>query len=475
MRLDAIFSKWLLHAKSQVVRHQAKQNRIWRICGCGPYSYERRSTSERLRMASIFAVLAFSWYPVQVCALPQLPIIPGGNFNIINYGAKGDSVTTNTTAIQAAIDAASAAGGGAVEVPAGNFLCGPIHLASKINLHLENDAVLLMLPMEKYPGRTTSPENFISGLNLHDIAISGLGMINGQGIPWWPYARQRGARRPIMIHLLSCKRVLIENVTLTNSPMFHIAISGKTSDVTVRGVIIRANASTDPVNPGHNTDACDVSGTNILIENCSVSVGDDDFTCGGQTSNVLITNCNYGYGHGVSIGSKTYGGISDITVINCTFNNTEQGIRIKSDRDRGGCVRDLKYLNLQMTNVLCPILVYASYMASNREYRDLYNLTPAVAATYSPGPLTSHTPIYKDILFSNITATVQAGGRAGLIWGLPEMPVSNIVIQRVRITADKPFGIYDAQNVNLIDSTIIMPRGIAPWSVTNAQIKDIRE
>ncbi|MGH7980893.1 MAG: glycoside hydrolase family 28 protein, partial [Limisphaerales bacterium] len=262
-------------------------------------------------------------------------------------------------------------------------------------------------------------------------------------------------------------------VTLTNSPMFHIAIS-RASDVTVRGVTIRANPSSDPVNPGHNTDACDVSGKNILIENCNVSVGDDDFTCGGRTSDVLITNCTYGYGHGVSIGSGTYGGVSNITVINCTFNNTEQGIRIKSDRDRGGYVHDLKYVDLRMTNVVCPILIYASYMAKNREYRHLFDLAPAIAASYPAGPVTDRTPIYSDILFSNITATVQPGGTAGLIWGLPEMSVSNVVLENVCITAHRPFCVYDAQNVRFIRSKIITP-GIAPFSVTNAQIETIAE
>ncbi|HUA66241.1 MAG TPA: glycosyl hydrolase family 28 protein [Alphaproteobacteria bacterium] len=415
------------------------------------------------------------FHSARALATPDLPVIPRASFNVLSYGADGDGAGTNTAAIQAAIDAAEAAGGGTVEVPPGNFLCGPIHLASSINLRLDDGATLVMLPLDKYPGKTVDPESFISGSDLHDVAISGSGMINGQGIPWWPYARQRGARRPIMIHLLGCNRVLIENVTLTNSPMFHIAISGRSTDVTVRGVTIRANPSTDPVNPGHNTDACDVSGKNVLIENCNVSVGDDNFTCGGHTSDVLITNCTYGYGHGVSIGSFTYGGVSNITVINCTFNNTEQGIRIKSDRDRGGYVHNLKYLNLRMTNVLIPILVYATYTARNPEYRHLYDLTPAVAASYPSSPVTERTPIYSDILFSNITATVQDGGTAGLIWGLPEMPVSNVVLRNVSITADKPFCIYDARNVRLIGSKIITPAGIASLSVTNAQIQTVTE
>ena len=134
-----------------------------------------------------------------------------------------------------------------------------------------------MLPLDKYPGGTRNPENLINGNSLHDVAISGSGGIDGQGAPWWPFARDRNARRPCMIRLGSCERVLVEGVHLTNSPMFHIAIGGKSLNVTVRGVTIRANPSTDPVNPGHNTDACDVSGSHILVQDCDVSVGDDKF------------------------------------------------------------------------------------------------------------------------------------------------------------------------------------------------------
>jgi polygalacturonase len=400
---------------------------------------------------------------------PALPDIPGGIYNITNYGAIGDNTATNTAAIQAALDAASGAGGGIVEVPAGAFLSGPIHFENRINLRLDAGAILRMLPLDKYPGGTTRPTNFITGANLHDISISGSGMIDGQGTPWWSYARTRG-RRPIMIRFSTCQRVLIENVTLSNSPMFHIAVSSRSSDVTVRGVTIRATPSTDPVNPGHNTDACDVGGKKILVENCDISVGDDNFTCSGGTSDVLITNCTFGYGHGVSIGSPTSGGVSNLTVINCTFNNTEQGIRIKSDRDRGGFLHNLSYYNLRMTNVGYPILIYACYNATNRVYRALTDVTPAIAASYPGAEITRRTPIYRDITFSNITATVLPGHRAGLIWGLPEMAVSNVLLQNVTITADKPFGIYDAQNVRLVDSKIVTPDGVNKLSSTNAEV-----
>jgi len=399
---------------------------------------------------------------------PALPAIPDKVYPVSDYRAIGDGVTTNTAAIQAAIDAAARAGGGTVELPAGIFLSGPLRMASQVRLRI--DGTLRMLPLGQYPGGTADPENFISGKDLRDIALSGSGAIDGQGSPWWPYAKTKDARRPRMISFSSCERVLIDGITLSNSPMFHIAVSGKSTDVTVRRVTIRANSSTDPVNPSHNTDACDVTGKRILIQDCDVSVGDDNYTCGGGTSDVLITNCTYGYGHGVSIGSPTSGGVSNFTVIHCTFNNTDSGIRIKSDRGRGGFLQQLSYRDLRMTHVGCPILIYAAYMATNREYRALNNLTPAIAATYPPSEVTEKTPIYRDILFSNVTAMAQPGRRAGLIWGLPEMAVTNVVFQQVTLTADKPLGIYNAQNVRLVDSHIRTPAGVNPLVSTNAQI-----
>jgi polygalacturonase len=403
-------------------------------------------------------------------AAPALPVIPDSVFNVTNYSAVGDGATVNTTAIQAAIDAASAKGGGIVEVPAGIFMSGPIRLASGINLRVEHGAVLRMLPLDKYPGGTIDPADFVSGAKLHDVAISGSGMIDGQGAPWWPFAKTKEARRPRMIALSGCDRVLIEKVTLTNSPMFHIAIGGQSANITVRGVTIRAPASTDLVQPSHNTDACNISGRNALIQDCDVSVGDDNFTCGGNTSDIVITNCTYGNGHGVSIGSYTSGGVSNITVVDCTFSNTECGIRIKSDRDRGGLVRNLSYRNLRMTNVGFPILIYGAYMATNREYRALQKLTPEIAAAYPAKEIANRTPIYHDIVFSNITATAQSEHRAGLIWGLPEAPASNVVLQQVNITADKPFGIYNAQGVRLVNCRITTPDGVNKLSCTNAEV-----
>ena len=261
-----------------------------------------------------------------------------------------------------------AAAGGTVEFPAGIFLSGPITLKSAVNLQLDSGAILRMLPFGKYPvtwttnstGYFFTANNFLSGSSLHDLEISGSGWIQGQGEPWWPWANTNGAVRPIMLKLNSCNHTLIQSVTLSNSPEFHIAVSGG-GNTTVQGVTVRANPSSDPLNPGHNTDACDVSGTNILVQNNDISVGDDNYTCGGGTSGMLLTNNTYGFGHGISIGSFTSPSVSNMTVINCTLTNTEAGIRIKTDRDRGGYVHNISYYNLSMSNVKNPILIYTEY------------------------------------------------------------------------------------------------------------------
>ena len=403
---------------------------------------------------------------------PPQPVIPTKVFNVKDYGAIGNGVTIETKAIQESINAATRAGGGVVEIPAGTYLSGPVVLASQINLRLEQGAMVKMLPMKQYPPLTNGALNFISGENLHDVAISGSGTIDGQGADWWPFAKSdKTIKRPIMIKLSKCDRVLIEGVHLQNSPMFHIAV--RSENVTVRGVTITAPSSTDPITPSHNTDACDISGNNILIQDCNVSVGDDNFTCGGHTGNVLITNCTYGTGHGLSIGSYTQGWVSNITVTDCTFNNTEYGIRIKSDRDRGGLVHDLTYNNLRMTNVGTPILIYGSYNAKDKKFRDLKNLTSTDAATYPSNDVTELTPMYQNITFRNITATVEPGHRAGLIFGLPEACVTNVLLQHVDITADKPFGIYYARNVRLEDCKIVTPEGTNKLDVTHARVEII--
>ena len=401
---------------------------------------------------------------------PTLPSIPKKVFNVCNYNAVGDDKTDNTKAIQSAIDAAVNTGGGQVVIPIGIYLCGPIQFGNNLNLHFDSGSVLKMLPIDKYPGSTSNGTNFISGAGLHDISITGKGTIDGQGSPWWKFAKTEESKRPRMIAFKDCDKILLDEVKLMNSPMFHIAIGGKTTNVTVQNVTVQAPSSKDPVNPSHNTDACDVSGHKILIKNCDISVGDDNYTCGGGTSDVLITNCRYGYGHGVSIGSYTKGGVSNITVENCTFTNTESGVRIKTDRDRGGLVENITYRNLKMTNVGIPILIYESYTSKDKAFKNLQKISPDIAATYPSATITPKTPIYRNFTFQNITATVEKGNRAGLIWGLPEVNIENITMQNVNITADNPFGIFFSKDVQLKDCKIVTYDGKNKLAITNSSV-----
>src|SRR5215469_15067447 len=395
------------------------------------------------------------------------------------YGAVGDGVTTNTAAIQAAINVATAGGttngliGGTVEIPApGVYMCGPLTMAKNVNLQVDAGAILRMLPLTNYPGGTVNPKNFISGSSLTNIEISGPGAIDGQGAPWWPYANTNGANRPVMISLSSCKYELVQNITLSNSPEFHIAIGGSAANSTVQGCTIHAPSSEDPSTPGHNTDADDVSGTNILIINNNISVGDDNFTCGGGTSDILISNNVYGAGHGVSIGSYTSPYVSNMLVINCTFNGTDQGIRIKSDRDRGGFVHNINYYNLSMTNVMHPILIYCQYTNTTPAYRAVDSISPAVAESYPAAPyVAGKTPTYRDITISNCTITGQSGRAGGLVWGLPECSISNLTLIKVNISADtRTFGLYDVSNAKLIDCTHTPSANVNQFSFFNSQV-----
>lgn len=450
----------------------------------------RAEQCSALRIASLFSavwIALLSLTPSAVAITPWTLSINTNNILVITntpYNAVGDGVMTNTTAIQNAINAATAGGitnglrGGIVEIPPGIYLCGPLTFKSSVNLQIDSGAILRMLPFGQYPvtwftnGGTNiyfTAANFISGSSLTNIAFTGSGMIQGLGEPWWPWANTNGAVRPVMLALSGCNRTLVQGITLSNSPMFHIAFSGS-ANTTVSGVTVRANSSSDPVNPGHNTDACDVSGTNILVRDCDISVGDDNYTCGGNTSDVLITNNVYGNGHGVSIGSYTSPFVANFMVVNCSFTGTDQGIRIKSDRDRGGYVHNLQYLNLTMTNVMHPILIYTEYTNTTSAYRAVDSISPAVAASYPSASVSGTTPRYADILISNVTATAQSSRAAGLIWGLPEMSISNLTLIKVNLTGSKTFGIYDAKNVRIIDCTHNVPGGVSQFSFFNSDV-----
>jgi polygalacturonase len=381
---------------------------------------------------------------------PPLPVIPHPTFDITRYGAVGDGRTMNTAAIQKAVDAASAAGGGTVLVPAGKFLTGPFTLASSINLHLGAGAVILISDdMAHYPSDANRYRDSISVSDAHDVEISGEGVIDGQGAVWWTAFRSNpgGTHRPYMVKIANCTRVLVTGVTLQNSPMFHL-VPQNCTDVTIRDIRIHAPANAP------NTDGIDPSGWNFLIRGCNIDTGDDNIAIKPTIArvpgnkNYLIQDCVFGHGHGCSIGSGTVGGIEDMTVSNCTFDQTDSGIRIKSGRDRGGLLQNITYENLKMTAVKNPIYIIDFYPERN---------APKDPATENPEPVTKRTPINKNITIRNVTATDCP--TAGTIRGLPEMPVDGMTLSNVNLSAKRGLIIYHARNIRFENSKITAQEG----------------
>jgi polygalacturonase len=372
----------------------------------------------------LLAAALFMGLAMPMSAAPPLPVIPAYSTNVTQspYNANGNGIFTNTTAIQNAITDVGNKGGGTVEIPAGVYLTGPLTMANNINLQIDAGAILRMLPMASWPG--TSP--LLTFGSLKNVEISGGGSIDGQGGGWWPTSAGSGL---YMIYFSSCNTVLVQNVTISNAPKQQIVFkSSKNGNITIQNTTISAPSS-HAATPSHNTDGIDLVGTNCLIQNCVISTGDDNIALGTSssgvpTSGVLVTNCAFGDGHGMTIGSNTEGGVSNLVVINCTFNGTDCGIRMKSDNatsgggGQGGIAQNLFYYNLGMTNIRYqPILIYSYY----NEDSSPTGITPATAAGETVG--SSLYPIWENIVISNLTATVASGGDAGLIWGRTEAPL----------------------------------------------------
>jgi len=353
------------------------------------------------------------------------PTIPAGTFNITSYGATTGS-SNNTTAVQNAINAASTAGGGTVVVPSGTFLCGPIALKNNVGLQLASGSTLKVLAYGTYPGSggTADVAPFINLDGLTNVLISGSGTIEGQGSAWWTaYNTSKAAgaaiARPAMIGFTSASTVEISGIKIQNAPNGHIGIGKNNNSVTVTGVTI-SSPSTSP-----NTDGIDIWATNVNITNCNISCGDDNIAMNSNSEYVTITGCTFGTGHGLSIGSYA-ANVDHVTVNSCTFNGTDNGVHIKSNRTRSGTVQYLTYSNITMTNVADPINLCEYYPD---------NTIPSTASGDTAQPITTTTPVWKHIVFQNITAT--GATEAGLLWAVPEKPMVDLTFDNVKITATK--------------------------------------
>jgi hypothetical protein len=428
------------------------------------------------------AVAGLLVFVTATLAAPALPNINTNNIITITnapYNATNNGIADNTLAISNAIVAAAAGGnvgglyGGTVRIPApGTFLCGPLTFKNNVNLQIDAGATLRMLPYGTYPGGS-SPSDFITCSSITNVEISGLGTIDGQATAagWWNGLST--SQRPYMISLSKCQRVLIQNVTLQNPPKMHIAFKSGGGNITIQGITINT-PGTSP-----NTDGIDLVGTNCLIQNCSISDGDDNIALGTSSAGVpsadtIVTNCAFGAGHGVSIGSNTAGGVSNLTVINCTFNGTDYGIRMKSNDNtsggsgEGGIAQNLSYLNLGMTNIVDGAIVIYSYYASGGQFGTPTSVTPYFASTQAVASATI--PVWRNITISNVNATVASGGVPGIIWASMELPATNIILSHVNITASKSFDVYNARGFQFADSKITVPSGTTTFLLYNAQL-----
>lgn len=416
--------------------------------------------------------------------------IPADCFNVQDFHAVGDGKTDCAKAIAEAIAAASAKGGGMVFFPAGVYLTGPIRIPSHITLYLDAGATLKFsddfddyLPFVPSRWEGTEVENFSPLIYAHDaedIAICGRGRLEGQGSKWWATIKKvsadwqagnksenkwqklfleknaaavsaahydlldMGFLRPPFIEAYSCTNVLIEGVTIVNSPFWTIH-PVYCENVTVHAVSIN-NPGSSPNTDGINPDSC----RNVHISDCQINSGDDCITIksgkdadgrrvGRPAENYTIVNCTLNEGHGISIGSEMSGGVRNITIANCTFDGTQHGIRIKSMRGRGGYVEDVRISNLTMRNIL----------------RDAILITLNYKPT-APEPVTDRTPLFQGIDISGITGNAKSAGR---ILGLPERPIRDIRISDCRLKAQTGFTVVDASDIEFHHVTINTDKG----------------
>jgi len=421
-----------------------------------------RRTSKRPAIFPFAAGLILA-APSAVFSAPPLPVIPPGTFYVTDYGAMGDGTTDNALAIQNAIADARAAGGGTVEIPAAPqpYESGPLTLYSNINFQIDDGATLQALPFGIYPGSTTSPPHFITvASGSSNVEISGGGTMDGNGSDWWTaFLQHTITSRPRLVQINRVDTMLIAGVTFTNSPMFHLAFNTSTN-VTIDGVTI-TSPSYAP-----NTDGIDPAGSHFLIQNCNISVGDDNIAIkAGSThaSDIAINHCSFGTGHGLSIGGQTNAGLTGLDVSNCTFDGTTTGLRLKADATEGGMVENLSYSDITMTNVQYPIVFYSYYnrLGSPGATSGSSRITPARVNQWNANPPDSlratTLPGWRNITVRNLTA-IRASGYS-IIWGLP-LPddlIADVTLDNVSISGGAGFEIYDATNVQFTGASSVGP------------------
>jgi len=378
----------------------------------------------------------------------KAPEFPSRQFDVTAYGAKPDGVTDSSAAFRSAIDACRTAGGGRVVVPHGRFLTGAIRLRSNVNLHVSDGATIaferdaskyLPLVLTRFEGtELMNYSPFIYALDERNVAITGKGTLDGQAdeAHWWSWrAGQAPARNRLLqmavdgvapdkrvfgdgpaklrvnfIQPYRCTNVLIEDVTILNSPMWEVN-PVLCTNVTVRGLNIRSH--------GPNNDGCDPeSCRDVLIEKCTFDTGDDCIALkSGRNEdgrrlhapieNVIIRECEMRDGHGgVVIGSEISGGARNIFAEKCRMDSPrlDRVLRFKNNAARGGLIERVAMRDITVGEVAEAIVA-----------ADFY---------YEEGKNGAYTPVLRDVDVRNVTS--RRSKYAFLLRGFDTSPVTSV-------------------------------------------------
>ena len=373
-------------------------------------------------------------------------VIPDNEVSITDFGGVGDGQTLNTEAFRKAISALVKKGGGRVVVPQGVWLTGPIVFKDNIELHIEKNAIVMFSPDKSLyidkDGNSSRVEPCIKASKRKNIAITGEGIIDGNGAQWRPVKRSKVSdvewkrfkamggvernngqlwypwdmkdgspnlcdtpeaqekRRNDLVRFTDCENILFEGVTFQNSPRFHVHPLNS-RNIIIDGITVRC-----PWN-AQNGDAIDISDCHqVLIVNSTVDAGDDGICMksGKYKENSLVNGCEdiliqdntvYHAHGGFVIGSENICGTRRLVVRQCRFSGTDTGLRFKSGIGRGGETEKVYISDVVMTDINDQAIVFQC------DYVD----RPAGAAPLSPGGGVSHTAS---------TAQPKASPRGGL-------------------------------------------------------------
>jgi polygalacturonase len=454
--------------------------------------------------------------------LPKLPTIQfkKDTFSIVKYNGIGNGLFLNTAAINNAIIACNKKGGGVVLIPNGLWLTGPIELLSNVQLHVASGATLLFTKdLNEYKLIKTNWEGLpqmrnespISATHATNIAITGKGIIDGNGDAWrmvkkdklnatqWKnkldlggvlsddkktwypteqskygssiknpgvitsnktaafYDSIKDFLRPNMVVLTNCKNILLDGVTFQNSAAWclHPLMS---QNITVKNVTVK--------NPWYaqNGDGIDVeSCKNVSIDNCIFDVGDDALCMKSgrdaegrkramPTENITIKNCTVYASHGgFVIGSEMSGGAKNIYVSNCTFIGTDIGLRFKTTRGRGGVVENIFIKDIYMKDIVGEAILFDMYY----EAKDPIVLAgekrelPKVEFKQ----VDETTPIFKNFNISNVYCN--GAEKAIFVRGLPEMHINNIMLENMILQSVKGIDVQEATNIKFKNIILI--------------------